>query len=562
MTAGDFQDSKQRFIEEASTLARFQHPNIVHVYDAFEEHNTAYMVMEFLKGNSLQSLLDKQSTIPEKEAVGYIEQVGQALSVVHQSGILHRDIKPDNILITDDKRVVLIDFGAAREFASASTRRMTALLTPGYAPLEQYGQQAKFGTYTDVYALGATLYHLLTGEIPVQVTDRVAGVTLMSPQRKNPQISRVISDAVMWAMEIQVVKRPQSAVDFLTALRGTQKPAPAHPSNPYNTLDDLLKAIDRLDGPQKSPPSNPYTPRIKQIFQVLAAPLPPPPPHALDARLQELNSTLTKITLYKPGLASLCPGCRKATLVRVLGQSNGSCPICSKVRLTRRQWDYTRCPACCKGALTAYKLNAPMFCGVCGISPVIEEKQRKLGITISVHYRCPTCEAEYEKGLGEKAKLLKFSQDPTGNGAKYVNQTLQFVQWHRLSQRKDDYLSCNECTAQFDCEENDRATLVHLSSDASDIIKKHLGKTYYRSGWAKIAQGLSLSAGNLGCPSCHAELEYDDANQTLTLLSIDETKYPWTKDWLGQPIAIPRLVPARFRQTYLKTWPSLPILYP
>src|SRR5437879_782833 len=121
--------------------------------------------------------------LSEREAVAAIEQVGAALAVVHQASLLHRDLKPENVMVTEEGRVVLVDFGTAREFAAGKTKRMTTLLTPGYAPLEQYGQQARFGAFTDVYALGAMLYHLLTGAVPVVATDRAAGVMLAAPHR-------------------------------------------------------------------------------------------------------------------------------------------------------------------------------------------------------------------------------------------------------------------------------------------------------------------------------------------------------------------------------------------
>src|SRR5262249_55420317 len=157
--------AKKGFLDEALILAQFQHPSIVQVYASFEENNTAYMVMEYLKGKTLATLLEGRGTIPERDAVGYIQQVGEALEVVHRANLLHRDIKPENIIVTDDRRVVLLDFGTAREFAAGRTRQMTAMLTEGYAPLEQYTQNARFGACIDVYALGGTLYHLLTGTL-------------------------------------------------------------------------------------------------------------------------------------------------------------------------------------------------------------------------------------------------------------------------------------------------------------------------------------------------------------------------------------------------------------
>jgi serine/threonine protein kinase len=230
MTAADYQSAKVKFLEEAHVLAQFQHPGIVHVYTSFEEYNTAYVVMEYLKGKTLSGVLGERGPLPEGQAVDCIATMGDALTVVHQANLLHRDIKPENVIMTDEGRVVLVDFGTAREFAAGKTKQMTAMLTPGYAPLEQYGQQARFGPFTDIYALGATLYHLLTGHVPVHASDRAMGVRLPSPQELNATVSPAVSDAVMWAMEIKVEHRPQAVPEFLGALRGLVPPKrPAAP---------------------------------------------------------------------------------------------------------------------------------------------------------------------------------------------------------------------------------------------------------------------------------------------------------------------------------------------
>ena len=269
IAASDYHVARQKFLEEARVLAQFHHRGIVAVYSTFEENNTAYMVMEFVKGKTLLSLVETQGPLAEKEVVGYITQAADALNAVHQADFLHRDIKPENLMVTSDGRVVLVDFGTARAFASGQTRRMTAMLTPGYAPLEQYGQEARFGVFTDLYALGATCYHLLTGQMPVQATDRAAGVELQSPHRLNHEVSQTVSDAVMWAMEMRADRRPQSAQEFIDALTGrcvqksmtgrttsqsgpdvtTFQPTP--PSGPMNVV--ATAHAERPSGPEGTP---------------------------------------------------------------------------------------------------------------------------------------------------------------------------------------------------------------------------------------------------------------------------------------------------------------------
>ena len=224
ISEADYAGVKAKFIEEARTLARFSDPGIVRVFGVFEENNTAYMVMEFLEGSTLSKRIAEVNTLDEAEAVGIAEKVGGALKVVHEAGIIHRDLKPDNICLTKDGRVVLIDFGTARAFASGKTVKQTTMLTPGYAPLEQYGQQARFGAYTDIYALAATLYHGVTGQVPPQATDRAAGVDLRAPRELNPKISPAFSKALVWAMSVKAADRPQTVDAFVQALKTKLQP--------------------------------------------------------------------------------------------------------------------------------------------------------------------------------------------------------------------------------------------------------------------------------------------------------------------------------------------------
>ena len=235
LSAADYAGVKAKFIEEARTLARFSDPGIVRVFGVFEENNTAYMVMEFLEGSTLSKRISEQTVLDEAEAVSIAEKVGGALKVVHQAGIIHRDLKPDNVCLTLDGRVVLIDFGTARAFASGKTVKQTTMLTPGYAPLEQYGQQARFGAYTDIYALAATLYHAVTGQVPPQATDRASGVDLKAPKELNPKLSKAFSDAIVWAMQVKASERPQNIGAFLDAIKRPQAaplvPAPLAPTS-------------------------------------------------------------------------------------------------------------------------------------------------------------------------------------------------------------------------------------------------------------------------------------------------------------------------------------------
>lgn len=221
----DFVQAKNKFIEEARTLAQFNHSGIVKVLTVFEENGTAYMVMEFLKGKTLQQQVEESGVLREGEALEYIQKVGEALQAVHESQIIHRDIKPENIIICEDGRVVLIDFGLNKKIETAGnyqTRRFSTtkqLGTDGYSPAEQYLRHAQTGTFTDVYSLAATLYFMLTNQVPISAPQRAMSETLLPPHRLNPSTSPVVSAAVMKAMEIDEKQRPQTVRDFLDLLK-------------------------------------------------------------------------------------------------------------------------------------------------------------------------------------------------------------------------------------------------------------------------------------------------------------------------------------------------------
>ncbi len=182
----NFAETKQKFLEEALVVQRFNHRNIVRVYGTLEENHTAYIVMEALTGSTLTSDVTSNGAFPEASVLEMARQLCAALVVVHEAGLLHRDIKPDNVFLTSDARVVLIDFGSARSFAVGQVKRLTRLLTPGYAAPEQYASQAAFGAYTDVYGLAATLFYALEGRMPPMATELMLGETGSSLRRLEP----------------------------------------------------------------------------------------------------------------------------------------------------------------------------------------------------------------------------------------------------------------------------------------------------------------------------------------------------------------------------------------
>lgn len=230
----DFAKFERQFQDEARRLATCIHPNIVRVSDFFVEDGLPYMVMEYIPGDTLgDAFVLPGIPLPEVTAIHYIRQVAAALQVIHHNGLLHRDIKPDNIILRQGtQEVVLIDFGIAREFNSGVRQTHTGMVSEGYSPIEQYLTQAPRTPATDVYGLAATLYALLTAQVPIPalLRDREK---MPSPRELQPHLSAGINQAVMRGMAVEPRFRPQTVAEWLNLLPGIgsnamPQPVPTH----------------------------------------------------------------------------------------------------------------------------------------------------------------------------------------------------------------------------------------------------------------------------------------------------------------------------------------------
>jgi len=225
----------ERFIREARTLARFDHPNIVRVLSVFEFNNTAYMVMRFEEGSNLATILEQRGTLPEGELLRILLPILDGLELVHNAGFIHRDIKPDNVHVRADGSPVLLDFGSARQPVGQSPS-MTILVAPGYAPFEQYYSSGESqGPWSDIYGLGATCYRAICGTPPMDAIARSKGVlgsarevlapaTAVGAGRYSPRLLKAIDHALEFAER----DRPQSIAEWRRELLGEgQQAAPA-----------------------------------------------------------------------------------------------------------------------------------------------------------------------------------------------------------------------------------------------------------------------------------------------------------------------------------------------
>jgi len=243
-----YQSGLDSFLVEARTLATFRHPNIVRVARFFEANRTAYMVLEFERGQSLKQWRQKRSFVPENVLVELLAPLLDGLAAVHAAGYLHRDIKPDNIYVRDeDGSLVLLDFGSARQTASEKQDAGT-VVTPGYGPIEQYAGGGRQGPWTDIYSLGATLFWLVTGKKPVDAPSRLADP---DPQPRAEDICRgryspEFLRAIDWALRMHPGNRPQEVEQFRSALFAK-----------HAAVLGLQEALSRHDedGPPAAPPS-------------------------------------------------------------------------------------------------------------------------------------------------------------------------------------------------------------------------------------------------------------------------------------------------------------------
>ena len=218
----DFEKGKERFLTEARTLARFsEYPGVVSVKDCFGANGTAYMVMQYLDGTDLKQYLNRRGgKLGESESIQILMPVTEALKEIHKTGIIHRDISPDNIFMTKDGQVKLIDFGAARQLFG-DNKSISVTLKPGYAPEEQYRARGNQGPWTDVYALSATLYRMVTGNTPPESIERVMDDELVIPD----YLSDNIRYALKKGMAVKGADRFENIEQLMNAILGKAQPS-------------------------------------------------------------------------------------------------------------------------------------------------------------------------------------------------------------------------------------------------------------------------------------------------------------------------------------------------
>ncbi|MBD1844391.1 protein kinase [Cyanobacteria bacterium FACHB-63] len=290
----NFADFERKFQDEARRLALCVHPNIVRVSDFFIENDRSYMVMDYIPGKTLEEIVFPNRPLPEAIAIHYVRQIGSALQVVHRNGLLHRDIKPDNIIIREGtQEAILIDFGIAREFTPNSTQVHTQMMSVGYAPIEQYFAQQKRSPASDVYGLAATLYALVTATVPIASILR-DHERMPEPRELQPSMSPGVNQAILRGMAMDATLRPASVAEWLSLLPQDSAPLP----------QNFTASVTQL-------------PRASTATAATVAHIPNPEPIAAPAkrglRMAWLLAALTGLTLTGVAIALLSPRSRQTS---------------------------------------------------------------------------------------------------------------------------------------------------------------------------------------------------------------------------------------------------------
>ncbi len=502
----DYQAALERFLEEGRILARFHHPGIVDVYGVFQQNATAYMAMEYLRGPTLARRLEEHGgPLPEPELLAMAEALTDALEAIHREGFLHRDIKPDNVILVEGStpaRPVLIDFGATREFAGNKTLRQSVVLTPGYAPLEQYAQQARRGAFTDIYALAATLYHGATGEQPPAATDRAMGVDLKDPRALNAALSVPFARALVHGLAMAIDQRPQDARAF------------------YRELAGLPPQRDGTGVPAPPPPPPPPPPPV-------SPPMPASGEHL--GRVRAIARTLqgSGTTAMSPD-EMLCPVCRSARMIDPDVQTGAvPCPVCRAADLREQVPAIARghCPSCRTGTPIPVQsaLLVPgtlLRCPACRVGAVVQYARPGTLLLPDIWARCDTCAADFDYHIqGDRLTLDALPNGPGQLDPALRGRTLARAEWRRLSGRTELLYFCENCAAEIDVHPDDTHgdTLEWVAVDGrlDRVPAAYRGRRCTPLELDKAAAGLAPDAGTHACPACRAQFDEVDAGDLI-----------------------------------------------
>ena len=248
----DYQWGLTRFLDEARTLARFEHPHLNHVHRYFEDNNTAYLVLDYIEGETLSDLLKREGRLESTRLQRLVTELLSGLDEVHHAGYVHRDIKPSNIMVRANGSSVLLDFGAARQVLGQRSKNITSILTRGYAPIEQYDQKGDdIGPWTDLYALGMVAYRCVSGISEAELIDAITRARLADKGKQDQDMKPAVEigkghyplsllKAIDWAIKVEEEDRPQSVVKMQETIAGGETSGAAPDASRANQVEHEL----------------------------------------------------------------------------------------------------------------------------------------------------------------------------------------------------------------------------------------------------------------------------------------------------------------------------------
>jgi uncharacterized protein YbaR (Trm112 family) len=487
---------RQRFLDEAHLIGKLRIPGILSLREAFEEHSTAYYVTDRVEGSrSLESYIAQEGRMHSEGALDVLFQLLETLEGVHEQGILHRDIKPTNILLGPDGRTYLIDFGAAREWHADLAVQHTVLFTPGYAPLEQLSEHGKRGPATDIYALAATTYHMLAGFAPRHAVERADGTELVPLERLRPDLDKTVVEAVRAGLQLRFQDRPQSVGAFRKILLHTEIEQPER--SVLETFDATLAKLERFD----------FSPR-------------------------ECPACSGLLETPRPLRKGACPVCHTGT-VRPRRLPERLCPACQTGILHRRgaRQPLLFCPACKTGVMTFTKkglinkthIGACASCGARFEGDNVDARQtlpsesderswdewRGASGRAAEAMLCDVCEGQYD--IVDEECWRQVVPRPKGSEAYSPEE------WSKIAAGLGPDAGnseCDHCHADF-LIEADTQTLLDYDQDENGYGRLYLGKVVPTPSVPWLAVGKTSGHEGLLCQSCGTE--FDDEDEYLRL---------------------------------------------
>jgi len=489
---------RERFLEEAAVLSHLEIEGVPKIRNTFRENGTAYYAMEFVRdATTLEEFVRRRGPLPISDALAIFEQILEILDQLHAKNVLHRDLKPTNILLDKDGLVHVIDFGSAREWHADALTNHTIFYTPGFAPPEQTAERAKRGPATDIYAVCATMYVLLTGTTPPSAADRAAGVALLSLSVVRPEIDPLLALAIERGMNLSFVERPQNV--------------------------EALKEL--MVRPELDPP---------------------------EATLQILDETLQKLKNFRFDKRA-CPACGDL-LVDPKPIKKGICPVCQSGLIRKREISERLCPCCHAGVLTHLNNRAPLaICPKCSRGQLSYVKRGFLsGESIAT---CRRCEARFEVKSGQMTDMVdphlgprsfeywrnvskrstdcwicsdcQSQFDILADGrwhATYSSTQIRFKhlypdEWARVAiglEPGAGNASCESCGADYYWEK-DELTLLDCKEDPYRFAEVYIGRLLQVDEVRWFAVGKTSPRPGLLCQTCHCEFDREREYLRLVL---------------------------------------------